>query len=354
MRQLYFALSLLCAVPAMAAPTVTLVAEGFENPWAVGFLPDGQMLVTEKGGDLVLVSGDMQTRLKGVPQVAQIGQGGLLDVMVPADFASSREIFLSYAKDLGNGQGTALARGLLVDGAKALTEVRDIFVMTPGSSGGNHFGSRIVEGTDGTLFLTIGERGDAELAQDLMRHNGSVIRINRDGSIPEDNPFYGQEGALPEIYSYGHRNPQGAALDADGTLWVDEHGARGGDELNAIKRGANYGWPVISYGTHYTGRKIGEGTAKLGMEQPEFYWDPSIAPSGMAIYSGALNDEWRGDFLIGSLKFDMIVRIDRDTMTVAERIQTPETMRVRDVVEGPDGAVYFLSEINGALYRLEP
>lgn len=247
-----------------------------------------------------------------------------------------------------------MARGILAEGATQLTEVRDLFVMTAGSSGGNHFGSRIVEGADGTLFMTIGERGDAPLAQDLSRHNGSVIRINRDGSVPADNPFVGQTGARPEIYSYGHRNPQGAALDAQGNLWVDEHGARGGDEINRIKRGANYGWPVISYGTHYSGAKIGEGTAKEGMEQPEFYWDPSIAPSGMAIYSGKARDEWSGDFLIGSLKFDMISRVDADTMQEVERIQTAETLRVRDVVEGPDGAIYFLSEIKGTLYRLDP
>ncbi|NVO22927.1 PQQ-dependent sugar dehydrogenase [Donghicola mangrovi] len=354
MRHLITALSLCLAAPALAAPKVTLVAEGFVNPWAVAFLPEGSILVTEKGGDLLLLGAGKSTRLKGVPKVAEVGQGGLLDVMVPEDFTYSREIFLSYAKKLGKGQGTALARATLAAGSDRLTDVRDLFVMTDGSSGGNHFGSRIIEAADGTLFLTVGERGDAELAQDLSRHNGSVIRINRDGTIPEDNPFVGQDGAQPEIYSYGHRNPQGAALDADGTLWVDEHGARGGDELNAIKRGANYGWPVISYGTHYSGAKIGEGTAKQGMEQPEFFWDPSIAPSGMAIYSGRLNDEWKGDFLIGSLKFDMISRIDRDTMSEAERIQTPETKRVRDVIEGPDGAVYFLSEINGALYRLEP
>lgn len=354
MRRSILALTICLAGAAHAAPQITPVASGFDAPWAVGFLPDGGILVTEKSGNLILLSDGSATRIGGLPQIREIGQGGLLDVMVPEDFADSREIFLSYAKNLSSGQGTALARGILADGATELTDVRDLFVMTPGSSGGNHFGSRIVEATDGTLFMTIGERGDADLAQDLSRHNGSVIRINRDGSVPDDNPFVGQSGVQPEIYSYGHRNPQGAALDAQGNLWVDEHGARGGDEINRIKRGANYGWPVISYGRHYSGARIGEGTAKDGMEQPEYYWDPSIAPSGMAIYSGALNDEWKGDFLVGSLKFDMIARVDADTMQEVERIQTPETMRVRDVVEGPDGAIYFLSEINGTLYRLEP
>lgn len=224
MRATILALSLCLAGAAQAAPQITPVASGFDGPWAVGFLPDGGILVTEKAGALILLDNGEATRIGGLPDVREIGQGGLLDVMVPRDFAQSREVFLSYAKNLSSGQGTALARGILAEGSDELTELTDVFVMTAGSSGGTHFGSRIVEGTDGTLFMTIGERGDADLAQDLSRHNGSVIRINRDGSVPADNPFVGQSGAQPEIYSYGHRNPQGAALDAQGNLWVDEHG----------------------------------------------------------------------------------------------------------------------------------
>ena len=225
--------------------------------------------------------------------------------------------------------------------------------MDPGSRGGRHFGSRLVEAGDGTLFLTIGDRGDRPSAQDLDVENGSVLRITKDGQIPAGNPFVGQAGAQPEIWSYGHRNPQGAASDLEGNLWVVEHGARGGDEVNRVRKGANYGWPVISYGRHYSGLKIGEGTQKEGMEQPEYYWDPSIAPSGMMIYSGALWPEWRGSIFVGSLKFDRISRLSGDPL-VEEVLETEETVRVRDVREGPDGAIWFLSVGEGALFRVSP
>jgi len=229
-----------------------------------------------------------------------------------------------------------------------------IWEMQPGTTGGRHFGSRLIEAPDGALFVTVGERGDRPSAQDLGRANGSVLRIAKDGAIPPGNPFVDREGAQPEIWSYGHRNPQGAALDRKGDLWIVEHGARGGDEVNRVRKGANYGWPVISYGTHYSGAKIGVGTHKEGMEQPEFYWDPSIAPSGMAIYSGALWPEWRGDFFVGSLKFDMISRLSGDPLEEVERISGPQTQRVRDIAEGPDGALWFLSVGQGALYRVTP
>jgi glucose/arabinose dehydrogenase len=198
--------------------------------------------------------------------------------------------------------------------------------------------------------MTMGERGDRPAAQDLSRHNGSVIRLNRDGSVPSDNPFVGQSGAQPEIWSYGHRNPQGAALDASGQLWVNEHGARGGDEVNRVKKGANYGWPVIAYGRHYSGLKIGEGTSKPGMEQPAHYWDPSIAPSGMTFYSGNISG-WQGDAFVGSLKFDYIARLDGTTMAEVEQLKSPETLRVRDVRTGPNGGLWFISVGNGAVYR---
>jgi len=282
------------------------------------------------------------------------GQGGLLDVLVPRDFAQSRTLFFSYAKRQGSGAGTAVARADLSPDMRRLRGWQMIFEMAPGSSGGRHFGSRIVEGRDGFLYVTIGERGDRPSAQDLGRENGSVIRIARDGSVPPDNPFVGQAGAQPEIWSYGHRNPQGAALDAQGRLWVVEHGAQGGDEVNLIRKGANYGWPVISYGRHYSGAKIGEGTAKPGMEQPAYYWDPSIAPSGMMIYSGKLWPSWRGDIFVGSLKFDHIARLTGQPLREAERLQAPQTQRVRDIREAPDGSIWFLSVGQGALYRLTP
>lgn len=333
---------------------ITPVATGLTEPWGLAFLPDGGVLVTERDGRLLLLRDGRAAPVAGVPEVEASGQGGLLDVMVPRDFAQSREVFLSYARPQGRGAGTALAVGRLsVDGGR-LGDVRTIFESAAGASGGRHFGSRIVEAPDGTIFLTIGDRGDDSSAQDLSRHNGSVIRINRDGSVPADNPFVGRPGAQPEIWSYGHRNPQGAALDLQGNLWIHEHGARGGDEVNRVRRGLNYGWPVISYGRHYSGMRIGEGTAKEGMEQPAFYWDPSIAPSGMVIYSGRLWPEWRGDIFAGSLNSDLIVRLDGDTVREAERWETPETTRVRDIVEAPDGSLWFLSVGEGAVYRMTP
>ncbi|MEK6216491.1 MAG: PQQ-dependent sugar dehydrogenase, partial [Boseongicola sp.] len=292
--------------------------------------------------------------VSGLPPIAAIGQGGLMDVLVPRDFAVRREIFLSYSKPQSGRSGTALMRARLSADNRGLTKVETIFDMTPGSSGGRHFGSRIVEASDGTLFLTIGDRTDRPSAQDLGRENGTVIRVNRDGAIPTDNPFVGQAGARPEIWSYGHRNAQGAALDPSGTLVIAEHGAQGGDEINLIRKGANYGWPVIAYGQHYSGGRIGEGTSKPGMEQPAFFWDPSIAPSGLMIYSGELWPEWRGNFFVGSLKFDYIARLDGSPLREVEKVSSDETWRVRDIREGPNGAIWFLSVGNGTLYRMRP
>lgn len=335
--------------------TVETVATGLDEPWAIGFLPGGGVLVTLREGGLVEITDGRARRIGGLPEVYASGQGGLLDLMVPRDFATSRALFLSYARPQpGGGAGTALARAELPEGAGQLRGLRDIFQMTGGNAGGRHFGSRIVEAPDGRLFLTIGDRGDDMAAQDLSRHNGSVLRIARDGSVPADNPFVGRADAQPEIWSYGHRNPQGAALDAQGRLWITEHGARGGDELNRIEPGVNYGWPVISYGRHYSGARIGEGQAKPGMAQPAHYWDPSIAPSGLAIYSGRLWPEWRGHVFAGSLKFDMISRLDPARGFAEERLEADETVRVRDVREGPDGAIWFLSVGDGALCRIVP
>ncbi|WP_294610557.1 PQQ-dependent sugar dehydrogenase [uncultured Roseovarius sp.] len=333
---------------------VTPMVQDLDQPWAIGFLPDGGVLVTERGGRLLLIAPEGRQSLKGLPKLATRGQGGLLDVLVPRDFAQSRELYFTYAKPQQGGEGTAIGRARLTPGADRLTGWTVIFELTPGSSGGRHFGSRLVEGRDGFIYASIGERGDRPSAQDLSRENGSIIRIARDGSIPDDNPFLNTPGARPEIWSYGHRNPQGAALDLSGNLWAVEHGARGGDEVNQIKPGANYGWPVISYGRHYSGLRIGEGTAKPGMEQPAHYWDPSIAPSGLMIYSGALWPEWRGHFFVGSLKFDYISRLADRPLSEVEKLKSPETNRVRDIREAPDGSIWFLSVTEGAAYRITP
>jgi glucose/arabinose dehydrogenase len=227
--------------------------------------------------------------------------------------------------------------------------------MSPGSAGGRHFGSRLVEAPDGALFMTIGERGDRRSAQDLSRHNGSILRLSRKGQAMPDNPFSTTPGAQPEIWSYGHRNPQGLTLDLAGNLISVEHGARGGDEVNRITKGVNYGWPIIAYGRQYTGFKIGEGTHKEGMEQPDFFWDPSIAPSGLMVYSGKLWPNWRGDIFVGSLKFDYISRLSDDgALRAVEKIAGPETGRVRDVREAPDGSIWFLRVNDGSVYRIAP
>lgn len=333
---------------------VTAMVKGLDTPWAIGILPDMSFLVTERDGDLLFVSEGNIVRVKGTPNVVAKGQGGLLDVTVARDFSQSREVFLTYSKPQPKGAGTALAIARLSEDGSELTDLRTIFEAENGGDSGRHFGSRIVEAKDGTLLVTIGDRGDRPTAQDQSSHNGSVIRVNRDGSVPADNPFVGQQGIQPEIWSYGHRNPQGAGLDARGHLWVSEHGAKGGDEVNLIRPGRNYGWPVISYGKHYSGQTIGEGTAKPGMVQPEFYWDPSIAPSGLLIYSGKLWPEWKGDLFVGSLKFDYIARLEGTPLTEVEQIKGPQTERVRDIVEAPDGSIWFISVGQGAVFRMTP
>ena len=331
---------------------LTQVAQGFDVPWGLGLLPGGGSLVTERDGRLLFVENGTVTEVKGVPRVAAQGQGGLLDVLVPHDFSSHRVIFWSYSKRVGHGATTAVARGKLSRRNTALTDVRDIFVASPASTTGRHFGSRLAEGPDGAIYVTIGVRGDRPSAQEVGSHNGSVVRINPDGSVPRDNPLVGRTGAQPEIWSYGHRNPQGLAFDTQGRLWSAEHGARGGDEINLIGRGLNYGWPVIAYGRHYSGLKIGEGTSRAGMEQPIHYWDPSIAPSNLLIYSGKMWPDWRGDILVGSLKFDYIARLSGTPLTEVEQIKSDETGRIRDIEEAADGSIWFLSETEGALYRL--
>jgi glucose/arabinose dehydrogenase len=328
------------------------VVTGLEIPWSFDFLPSGGILVTEREGKLLHVQGGRARTVRGTPAVAAVGQGGLLDVTVARDFATSRAIFLTYSKRQGRGAGTALAVGRLSDDNTRLTQVRELFEAVPGATGGRHFGARVVEARDGSLFVSLGERGDRPSAQDLRRHQGTIIRINRDGSVPSDNPFVKRSDAQPEIWSYGHRNPQGMALDLRGNLWAVEHGARGGDEVNQIQRGANYGWPIISYGRHYSGLPIGEGQRKPGLQQPAWYWDPSIAPSGMMIYSGKMWPQWRGDMFVGSLKFDYISRLEGNPLREVEQLQAEVTGRIRDVQEAPDGSIWFASETEGAIFRL--
>lgn len=347
------------SIETSAGPMLVMpVAEGLDEPWAIGFLSEGAFLITERDGALKLFSGpgSEAVLVEGGPDVEADGQGGLLDIMVPADFAQSREIWLSYSDLRPAGAVTALGKGVLSADGTRLDAFTQVFAIPEGASGGRHFGSRIVEAKDGTIFLTVGDRGtgpDGMEAQDPMRGEGKVIHLTRDG-----RPATALPGALPGVFSWGHRNPQGAALDTEGRLWIVEHGARGGDELNAPAEGRNYGWPVITYGENYNGRAIGEGSAKDGMEQPVHYWDPSIAPSGLMVYSGSLIPEWRGDFFFGSLNSDYLGRLDADTAAMSgfaeERISNDETLRVRDVVEAPDGSIWFLSVGNGAVYRLAP
>ncbi|MCP4827099.1 MAG: PQQ-dependent sugar dehydrogenase [Shimia sp.] len=335
--------------------TVTPIVERLKEPWDFAFLPDGELLITEKRGKLLHVTASgKRSSVNGLPAIQVQGQGGLLDVIIDADFERSRVVFLSYVTKQNSGAGTAVIRARLSEDGKQLTDQKQIFEMHAGSSGGRHFGSRIVQTEEGGLFVTIGERGERPAAQNLAQHEGSIIRITQDGDVLSSNPFAGTDGALKEIWSYGHRNPQGLALDLSGRLWAVEHGAKGGDELNLIEKGANYGWPVISFGTHYSGFRIGEGTAKKGMKQPRFYWDPSIAPSGLMVYSGKLWPRWKGHFFVGSLKLDYISRLAGSSPKEVEQLKGDSTRRVRDVREGPDGAIWFLSEDKGILYRMTP
>ncbi|MGR3716591.1 MAG: PQQ-dependent sugar dehydrogenase [Thermohalobaculum sp.] len=340
------------------AVAVAQVAGPFDHPWAVAFLPGGVMLVTERGGRLWRLGPDgARAEVTGVPAVKAAGQGGLMDVVAARDFAGTREIFLTYSEPAGGKSRTAVAVARLGDDGERLENLRIIFRQQPAVDATRHYGSRVVEAPDGTLWVTLGERGLISQAQNPISHLGKVVRIARDGSAPRDNPFVGGI-ALDEIWSFGHRNPQGAALDpATGALWIVDHGAKGGDEINKPEGGRNYGWPVISYGTTYAGTKIGSGTEAKGMEQPVYYWDPSIAPSGMMIYSGRLWPGWQGDIFVGALKLKLISRLDRvgDSITGEERLFKGIYGRVRDVREGPKGAIWFLTdEDEGALYRVTP
>lgn len=349
---------------AMAAPRPEVIANGLENPWGVSFLPGGRFLVTEKPGRLRVVGADgkVGAPVAGVPAVAAGGQGGLLDVLVDSGFEANRTFYMCYSEPdaLGMANSTALARAQLSADASRIEDLKVIFSQRPKVASRNHFGCRIVEARDGTLFLTLGERfSRKEDAQKLDNHLGKIVRIGKDGSVPKDNPFVGQAGALPEIWSYGHRNGQGATLAPDGKLWMHEHGPQGGDEINIPQAGRNYGWPVITYGENYGGGKIGDGiTQKEGMEQPLHYWVPSIAPSGMAfLTSDRYGAGWKGNLFVGSLKFGYLDRIElKDGKVVAEhKLLEDGRARIRDVKQGPDGLLYILTdESNGKLIRLLP
>jgi glucose/arabinose dehydrogenase len=343
-----------------------VVAKGLDHPWAVAFIGGGRMLVTERPGRLRLVQpdGELGPPISGVPKVVADGQGGLLDLVTDSDFLRNRTIYFCYAEPAASGSAnsTALASARLSADATQLQQVRVLFSQRPKFNSNMHFGCRIAEHSDGTLFLTLGERFYRKQdAQTLDNHHGKVIRIRKDGSVPPDNPFTGKSNrrALPEIWSYSHRNPQGAALGLDGKLWMHEHGPQGGDEINRPEAGKNYGWPVITYGEEYGGGPIGEGlTAKPGMEQPLHYWTPSIAPSGMAfLRSQRYGKSWQGNMFVGSLKFKYLDRLEwRGGKVVREeKLLQDIGQRIRDVREGPDGLLYVLTDENpGQLLRLLP
>ena len=338
---------------------VTLVA-GLAHPWSLAFLPDGRMLVTERGGRLRVVSKGFKLDprpVEGTPQVAAVGQGGLFDVVLHPKYAENGWIYLAYNGAGAGGHGTELMRAKLEGHRLAQGEV--LFRLEPKSSGGQHFGGRIVFDRESHVFLTLGDRGERDRAQRLDDHAGSVIRLHDDGRVPADNPFVKRAGAKPEKFSFGNRNMQGAALHPrTGELWTHEHGPQGGDEINVIRPGRNYGWPVITYGVNYgIGTRIGEGTHKAGMEQPLYTWVPSIAPSGMAFYEGDRFPNWRGNLLVGALRDQMLVRLELEGEKVVkeERLMRDAIGRIRDVRVGPDGYVYLLTdERNGVLARLEP
>lgn len=353
------------AAPALAQTrtfgtlSVETVASGLRHPWGLAFLPDGRMLVTERPGQMRFVSreGKLSEPLGGVPRVFAVSQGGLLDVVLDRDFDETQTIYFCFAEPMDGGGRTALARARLR--ADKLEDARIIFRQAGPPSRGNHWGCRITQTPDRNIFLTLGDHFTArDLAQQLDNHIGKIVRIRPDGSAPPDNPFVGKAGALPEIWSYGHRNLQGAALEpGTGRYWTHEHGARGGDEVNAPEAGRNYGWPVITYGRDYSGAKIGVGTHRDGMEQPVHYWDPSIAPSGMAFYHGDLFPEWRGHMFVGALAGEMLVRlrIAGGKVVKEERLLEKLGERIRDVRAGPDGALWLLTDsASGKVLRVTP
>ena len=360
------ALSGFLPIPARAEPLVVTsekvtlfvetLAEGLDHPWGIETLPDGALLITERSGQLKLYRDGKLTRIMGMPPVWAKVQGGLLDVALSRDFQNDRTVFFTATQDYEGGIGTVVIRARLAGNGGWLSQAKTIFRSSKPDPVDHNFGSRIAVAPDGSLFVTVGDQAREMLAQSRFDHRGSVIHIKADGSIPDDNPFRDGVDGLPEIWSYGHRNPQGIGFDADGKLYTVEHGPKGGDELNHPEPGRNYGWPVITYGTDYDGKKIGIGTDAPGMEQPVHYWDPSIAPGSMLVYHGAMFPEWQGNVLTSALKFELISRLTRDgdgKITAEERLLTEQFGRIRDLTEAQDGALLAVTDDdNGLLIRI--
>lgn len=340
------------------------IVSGLDHPWSMAFLPNRDILITERSGQLRIVKNGLllDEEIDGLPDIQPVGQGGLLGIVLHPDFEKNRWLYLAYAGEQEGDHSTEVLRGKLQ--GMVLSEVETIFKATPKTSGGNHFGSRLLFAPDNTLYISLGDRGfkpslcQNHPAQQLNNHLGSLIRINDDGSIPADNPFVDQPSIKPEIYTFGNRNMQGMALNPQTQqVWTHEHGPKGGDEINIMQAGTNYGWPIITYGVNYgIGTKICEGSEKAGMQQPVYKWVPSIAPSGMAFYSGDKLPAWKGDLFVGSLKFGLLIRLELkgDQIVKEERLLDDQYGRIRDVMQGPDGYLYILSDDSfGALLRLE-
>ena len=352
-----------CGVTSNVAFEVTVVARGLDHPWSVEPLPGGELLVTERPGRMRIVSaaGQVGDPLTGLPDVDARDQGGLLDAALSPSFASDRTIYWSFSEPREGGNATSVARGVLSADRRSLEQVRVIFRALPVYDGTAHFGSRLAFGRDGKLYVTLGDRSDTPMrpqAQQLGSHMGKILRINPDGSVPGDNPFRGEAGARPEIWTLGHRNIQASAFDAEGRFWEIEHGTRGGDELNLVEKGKNYGWPIVAYGEEYAETRIaGSVTHREGFEQPVYYWDPVIAPSGAQFYSGRAFPAWRGSLFIGALKEKRLVRLTlgNGRVTGEEHLLVDRGQRIRDVREGPDGALYVVTdEDSGELWRIAP
>ena len=352
-----------CGMQSTTPFDVVVVARNLEKPWAVEPLPDGSLLVTEKPGRLRIVSasGQIGSPITGLPAVDARGQGGLLDVALSPRFATDRTVYWSYSEPRQGGNATSVARGVLSADRSRLEQVAVIFRALPTYNGTMHYGSRLAFGPDSMLYITLGERSDKPMrpqAQQLDSHMGKIIRIHPDGKVPADNPFADRSGALPETWSLGHRNIQSAAFDPQGRLWIIEHGTNGGDELNLIEKGKNYGWPVVAFGREYNGAMIpGAVTTRADMEDPVYYWDPVIAPSGAEVYTGSAFPEWRGDLFVGALKEKRLVRLRLQNNRVVgeEHLLTDRGQRVRDVRQGSDGALYVVTdEDNGELWRISP